>query len=525
MCELQVKTDGTSPQQHSAGSILVSKWHGIWMSVWLLCIFVLGQKPIHLDEANFLAMTHGDWWSPHNIQINWEGTTESAFDVLSNPPGMPWLLFPVRNSAVWTMRLWMLPWVLLSIWGTWKCLQVQGSSIWNLWLMVLSPLFALSHNSLMPEMPLYACIVLGWQGLLRKKSLFGWGLILGCAALFRYSGLTMIPLVLGWIILHRPKNGWWGLLGVCIPTVFLYMHDVMVYEEWHFLHMISFQQDDQSISTMIHKVLAMFSMLVLGVGAIPRWSKPKRKGVMLLCALITTLVLSRVAALDLTLLACTSVSIGIVVFWTVCETLWSQKKWWMLCWVVGGVFFLLNLRFAATRYWLPFALPYWLMWNPRLSGSKMWCWVLGFLSLHLVWDDAQLAKSQYTLAEEVTAHCFDEYQTDKGYFAGHWGWQYALQDRGWTPSENDSKIPNNVCFVKSFRSWPQESSNECWYEEVLFDSGYRSLLLPIRVHTIEGQGNYHSYMISNDPPIRTITPFGWGVDSWDQALFRRSCLR
>ena len=117
MCELQVKTDGTSPQQHSAGSILVSKWHWIWMSVWLLCIFVLGQKPIHLDEVNFLAMTHGDWWSPHNIQINWEGTTESAFDVLSNPPGMPWLLFPVRESAVWVMRLWMFPWVLLSIWG------------------------------------------------------------------------------------------------------------------------------------------------------------------------------------------------------------------------------------------------------------------------------------------------------------------------------------------------------------------------------------------------------------------------
>jgi len=527
VCELQVKTDDTRPQQYSAGSIFVSKWHWVWMGIWLFCIFVLGQKPVHLDEANFLAMAHGDWWAPHNIQINWEGTTESAFNVLSNPPGMPWLLFPVRDSTVWVMRLWMFPWVLLSVWGTWQFLQVQKASIWNLWLVVLSPLFALSHNSLMPEMPLYACIVLGWQGLLRKRALFGWGVILGCASIFRYSGLTMIPLVLGWVIFHKPKGGWWSVLGVCIPTVLLYIHDIMVYEEWHFLHMISFQQDHQSINTVVHKGLATFSMLVLGVGAMPRWSKSKYKmaGVLLLCALLATFVLSKAINIQLTFLAWSSVSIGVVVFWTVCERLWSRKQWWMLCWILGGMIFLLNLRFAATRYWLPFALPYWVMWSPRLSWGKVWCVCLGVVSVHLVWDDAQLAHSQHRLSEQVTTYCLEEYNAESGYFAGHWGWQYNLEGHGWQSSEDDLKIPNNVCFVSSLRSWPQEASSNCWSEEILFDSGYSPLGLPIRVHTSTGLGNYHSYMISNDPPIHTITPFGWGLDSWDQALFRRSCLR
>ena len=36
------------------------------------------------------------------------------------------------------------------------------------------------------------------------------------------------------------------------------------------------------------------------------------------------------------------------------------------------------------------------------------------------------------------------------------------------------------------------------------------------MHSIEGRANYHSYMISNRPPIQTMTPFGWGYDAWDR---------
>ena len=56
--------------------------------VWVVLLFVLGLKPVHLDEANFLMLTQGHWWTPHSIMVNWEGVQEPAFDVLSNPPGM-----------------------------------------------------------------------------------------------------------------------------------------------------------------------------------------------------------------------------------------------------------------------------------------------------------------------------------------------------------------------------------------------------------------------------------------------------
>ena len=77
--------------------------HWVAMVCWILIVFWLGKKPVHLDEANFLAMTRGEFWRPHLIQINWEGVEQSAFDVLSNPPGMVWLLWPVKDLSV----LWM----------------------------------------------------------------------------------------------------------------------------------------------------------------------------------------------------------------------------------------------------------------------------------------------------------------------------------------------------------------------------------------------------------------------------------
>ena len=43
----------------------------------------LGEKPVHLDETNFLALASGEFWGPHSILINWEGKQQSAFDVLS----------------------------------------------------------------------------------------------------------------------------------------------------------------------------------------------------------------------------------------------------------------------------------------------------------------------------------------------------------------------------------------------------------------------------------------------------------
>jgi hypothetical protein len=158
---------------------------------------------------------------------------------------------------------------------------------------------------------------------------------------------------------------------------------------------------------------------------------------------------------------------------------------------MGGLFFLLSLRFAATRYWLPFVGPYWL-WMHEDKWLKYWTLIMAIVSIHLAWDDAQLAKSQHHLARKVVQICKEQYGDEAGYFAGHWGWQYALEEVGWSSVENDSTIPNNVCFSYSEASWPQEIDNICFEDVVRFEFEYDRFGLPIRVHTAEGQANYHT---------------------------------
>ena len=78
------------------------------------------NKPVHVDEANFLALSKGSWWAPHYIEINWQGTKEKAFDVLSNPPGIAWWLHLLEDFPLSVRRFFMLPWAVLALWGSWK---------------------------------------------------------------------------------------------------------------------------------------------------------------------------------------------------------------------------------------------------------------------------------------------------------------------------------------------------------------------------------------------------------------------
>ena len=498
--------------------------HWIAMVCWILLVFWLGNKPVHLDEANFLAMTRGEFWRPHLIEINWEGVEQSAFDVLSNPPGMVWVLWPVKDLATVWMRFWVLPWSFLALWGLWKCIEHIGGSKDNLWLTLCSPIFVLSHNSLMPEMPLLACIVMGWQGILTRQQKVLWAIVLGSSALFRYSGMTMIPLLVAWVWFTKPKNGWQLIVGVSAPTILLCVHDIWAYGEWHFIHMIAFQQEQQSWSAIAHKLCAVSSMLVLGCGVMPSFHRDRRAIWWAISSVILTVVLVYSFDLVMSPLAWVSVPLGFFAVVTFVYDAMVEKRIWVMCWLMGGLVFLLSLRFAATRYWLPFVGAYWL-WMHGEKWLKYWTITMAIISIHLVWDDAQLARAQNDLARQVIQICKEQYGEKIGYFAGHWGWQYTLEESGWSSVYDDSNIPINVCFSESKVSWPQEIENKCFEDIIQISSGYNRLGLPIRIHTAEGLANYHSYMISNRPPVPTMTPFGWGTDAWDQVEFRRSCRR
>jgi 4-amino-4-deoxy-L-arabinose transferase-like glycosyltransferase len=358
-------------------------------------------KPVHVDDANFLALAHGaakDFWRPHAIQINWLGTTEKALEVLSNPPGLAWWLLPVRNSPVHVLHLWMLPWVLLSAWGSWQLGQrFTGSGFWAALLFCTTPVVVLCGHSLMPDLPLLACTLAGLGGFLRaKRHLWAWALLAGTAVLFRYSGLLVPPLVVftAWM-LRRDAIGMRASLAAFLPAIGLVFHDLHAYGQIHFLAMTGFQTGSVSIPKLALNLVSLLGALG-GVGLLPilsfhrnRWRWTAAGG---LIGLEAALLFGQPAiALLLTTASVAGGATALSVF-----RLRAPEDRVLCAWGIIGLGFLASLRFAASRYWLPFLAPFFLA-ALRLGVGKTRLYtalaVHICLGLMLALDDLQFAQS------------------------------------------------------------------------------------------------------------------------------------
>lgn len=410
----------------------------------LTFVFLFGQflnKPVHIDDANFLTLARGaaaDIRRPHLISINWMGETELAFDVLSNPPGIAWWLLPVLNQPLWVQHLWMMLWLVPTAWGTVQLGRAFcGNDGWAaVWILLTCPVVVLSAQSLLPDLPLLACTVLGLGGYVSGRgSRFGWAWITGCAGLFRYSGCLAIPvlLLLGW-----RRAGWrgvWGCWPALLPLSLLMVHDFAVYGRWHLLAMFAFQNDGQhkSLEIAIHNLVAAGCMLG-GAGLLPVlvWGR----------SVIPALLIGMWVGVNAAWLSEQTVHQAIpTVFFAGCGavvlSLVIERRsrdpvlslWAMLGIVLFGI-----SRFAATRYWVPF-LPAFVLLGLRFRGDRRSVSLAIaanlLLSTGLAIDDYEFACSQRDAALMVAD------RAAQGQFTGHWGWQHYLEAQGWSPIERD----------------------------------------------------------------------------------------
>ena len=470
--------------------------------------FLSIHKAIHIDEANFLALTKGSFGAPHNIYINWQGKSERAFDVLSNPAGIAWYLWPVRNLDPMWMRCWMLPWIIPLLWGIHLfSKEYKISSHLALVLTVFTPCVFIYHGSVMPDIPLLGLFVLGLAGVISYERKWIWALVGGCAVLFRYSALTIIPLM--FILGYRTslKKAVRLMVISSIPTLLLFVNDVRYYGEIHFLNMILFQSSLSS--PVLEKFPAYMGMLS---GALVFPLLPKNQKDWMIFASILGVSVGLLQNYHVSIWELTLVSLGI--FSIVNTVRFYFKKDLFLClWLLGGIFFLLQLRFAATRYWLPFFLPVLFCSVQDIKFlEKCIRIVVGLLcTIFLAYDDFAFADAHRRAAEEFG-------KERQGLFAGHWGWQYYLEREGWKSVEEDQQLPKTGWFAQINTAWPQEVEGcRTLEKELIFPS--RSF---IRVHTYEGRANFHSSALSNGSSV--FVPWSFGQDPYVKAqLFQLSC--
>ena len=510
----------------------VPAWQVVVVSVLLLVLPFL-TKPVHLDDANFLALARGaaaDPWRPHDIRINWQGTTERAFDVLSNPPGIAWWLAPVAELPVWVQHAWMLPWLALALWGAWRLGQrLTGAPVAATLLLCASPIGLLSAHALMPDLPLFACTLAGAAGLVATapRRAWPWALLLGSAALFRYSGLALVPVAALWGYLAGDRRDAVTLgLAALAPFALLAGHDMLAYGEVHFVAMMDFQGVSGGPRDVLRKLLAALGAFG-GAAILPIlcWRRPG--GALLggfagvgLGLLAAGLSGHEGFALGATVLAIGAggASLGGGMWVAIRER--DRETVWLVAGGLGGLVFLLGLRFSAARYWIPFFAP-WVLLTLRGAGPRLVRAAVGAtvaLSLLLAMSDLRLSRAQHSLAQRVLALTKGE----PGLVAGHWGWQHHLEGAGWTPLEDDAEVPFGALLATSSISWPQMPAEGC-FREVAVLSLPPPMVPGPRVHTASGLANLHAFVISGQPPVETYAPWSFGRDPLDVVRLERSC--
>ncbi len=481
------------------------RWRGLLLLAGLVApLLVTLPRPVNFDEANFLMLAQGasvDPWRPHDTQVNWQGTTERAFDVLSNPPGIAWWLGPVITAPAWLQRVLMLPWFVLATWGAATLGGRFGrSSLEGALFLLTAPIVLLSATALLPDMPLYACVLAGVGGFVSRldagRRAWPFALLAGLAACFRYSGLALIPLLFLYAWLHRRPL--WPALAALVPTALLAGHDLVAYGSWHVLAMGKFQSVSNGPADLAHKSAAMLTMLG-GAAALPvfSWRGPAWIGAGL--GALLALPFGAVAALF--------GALGGAALSGLTGDRARADRLFLAAWALVGVVFLLALRFTATRYWLPFLPPVILAMPPAWPRLRV---SLGLgLGALLLLDDALHARGVADLAGRAAS-------TGVGRFVGHWGWQNALEEAGWTALDEGSDPPPGTLVAVPRQAWPQGAKVRC---DLVVFSGQADApfsWLP-RGYSEAASANLHANWIAGRPPVRTVVPWWFASDPYESA--------
>ncbi len=466
-------------------------------------------RPVHYDEANFLVLARGaaaDPWRPHEVRINWQGVEERAFDVLSNPPGIAWWLAPLDGAPVALLRAWMLPWLALALWGAWRLgARFLNDPVRGALLLLTAPIALLATPSLLPDAPLYALALAGVAGFVdaTDRGRSGWpsALLTGCAALFRYSGLALAPLLVLYALLRRRSP--LPAAAALVPPALLALHDLHAYGAVHLFAMGRFQSVANTPLDVAHKAVAALCMLG-GVGVLPLfpWGRAALGG-----AVLGAVAASPWGWAGGAFGALGGAALGAAVGG---EGAARRDRAFLLAWALGGLLFLLTLRFTAARYWLPFlpgvllAVPTW-RWPRALIAAQLGLGVL------LAADERNSARAQEELAQQVAT-------IGTGVFTGHWGWQWALEQRGWRPIDEGTRPAAGTLVAVPREAWPQSVEMTC--ARVVWEGAARPPFpwLP-RGYSSRGRANLHASWIVGPPggaPIRTVAPFTFANDAYER---------
>lgn len=241
---------------------LLAQWssrcsYWLLIGITLLCLIPFSGRAFHVDDPLFV-------WSgqqivkhplnPYGFQVVWDNYSEPMSEVTKNPPLASYYLAAIGSVAGWSERAlhlgFLLP-ALALVLGTYRLsTRFTRSPLIATTAAFLTPGVLVSASSVMCDVMMLAfwiwAAVFWMEGLDKGKRsyLITSSLLLTLAALTKYFGICLLPLLLTYSIVRKRRLGLWalyfvvpilGLAAYQLWTTVLYGH-AMFSEVFNFAH-------------------------------------------------------------------------------------------------------------------------------------------------------------------------------------------------------------------------------------------------------------------------------------------------
>ncbi|HWI60003.1 MAG TPA: glycosyltransferase family 39 protein, partial [Bacillota bacterium] len=217
----------------------------IWLVILVVgCLLPFVNKAFHIDDPLFLWTAQRIHAAPgdfYGFKVNWFGLEMPMIDAMCNPPLMSFLIALASSVVGWgevPLHLVFLLSAVAAALGTFQAAKrFCAHPLLATSLMVLTPCFLLCSTSLMCDVTMIAfwvwAFVFWERGLTsRRYANFLWaGLLAGLCVLTKYSGLSLVPLLLAYAMIRERKVGNWAF-AMLVPVLMLSVYEGIAYRTY-----------------------------------------------------------------------------------------------------------------------------------------------------------------------------------------------------------------------------------------------------------------------------------------------------
>ena len=431
----------------------------------LLCLAPFLNKAVHVDDYLFIRSAQhivGHPADPFGIVVNWNGIDEPLSVVTQNPPLACYYLAAAGTLLGWgeaALHLAFLLPAILAVLGTYVlardfCAHPTAAAI----IMLVSPVFWVSATTLMCDVSMLAlwlwAVVLWTRGIERGNHLHlasAAGLV-ALAALTKYFGAALIPLLLAYTVM---KKRWrcWPALWLLLPLTTLFAYDWATGARYG-IRMISQAANyagEHRTQTMIWESILSTVSFAGGctVALIFFWHRLwhwRWVPIALACATALGVALAHTPILSerswgeiaqIALFATTGLGILSLVVndWLRCR---DRHSTLLALWTLGTLVFTGTINWTVNgRSILPLAPAVAILIIRQLERRPapiafrtLWPIIpAAAIGAAVVWADAAFANSTRAAAAELAAQ-YRPARHSTLWFQGHWGFQYYMEQHG-----------------------------------------------------------------------------------------------